>query len=47
MLRGGSEGAYVVYVVLVVVLDDGGLGELTIVGASMLMSGLTRLAELL
>ena len=47
MLRGGSEGAYVVDVVLVVVLDDVGLGELTIVGALILMSGLTRLATLL
>ena len=34
-------------VVLVAVLDDGGLGELTIVGALILMSGLTRLATLL
>ena len=33
-------------VVLVSVLDDGGLGELTIVGALILMSGLTRLATL-
>ena len=47
MLRGGSEGAYVVNVVLVAVLDDGGLGELTIVGALILMSGLTRLETLL
>ena len=34
-------------VVLVAVLEDGGLGELTIVGALILMSGLTRLATLL
>ena len=33
-----------VNVVLVAVLDDGGLGELTIVGALVLMSGLMRLA---
>ena len=36
-----------VNVVLVAVLEDGGLGELTIVGALILMSGLTRLATLL
>ena len=47
MLRGGSEGAYVVDVVLVAVLDDGGLGELTIVGAFILLSRLARLATLL
>ena len=47
MLRGGSEGAYMVDVVLLAVLDDGSLGELTIVGALILMSGLTRLATLL
>ena len=46
MLRGSSEGAYVVYVVLLTFLDDGGLGELTIVGALILMSGLTHLATL-
>ena len=40
MLRGSGEIAYVVDVVLVAVLDDGGLGELTIAGA--LMSGLVR-----
>ena len=34
-------------VVLVAVLEDGGLGELMIVGALILMSGLTRLATLL
>ena len=34
-------------VVLVAVLEDGSLGELTIVGALILMSGLTRLATLL
>ena len=32
--------------VLVAVLEDGGLGELTIVGALILMSGLMRLATL-
>ena len=32
--------------VLVAVLEDGGLGELTIVGALILMSGFTRLATL-
>ena len=32
---------------LVAVLEDGGLGELTIVGAPILMSGLTCLATLL
>ena len=47
MLRGCSESAWVVDVVLVAVLDDGSLGELTIVGALILMSGLTRLATLL
>ena len=31
-------------VVLVAVLEDGSLGELTIVGALILISGLTRLA---
>ena len=30
---------------LVAVLDDGGLGKLTIVGALILMSGLKRLAK--
>ena len=34
-------------VVLVAVLDDGGFGKLTIVGALILMSALTRLATLL
>ena len=34
-------------VVLVAVLEDGGLGELTIVGALILMGGLTCLATLL
>ena len=33
--------------VLVAVLDDGGLGELTIVGALILLSGLVGLATLL
>ena len=33
--------------VLVAVLEDGGLGEFMIVGALILMSGLTRLATLL
>ena len=33
MLRGGREGTYVVDVVLLAVLEDGSLGELTIVGA--------------
>ena len=47
MLRGGSEGAKVVDVVLVAVLDDGGLVELAIIGVLILMSGLTRLATLL
>ena len=47
MLRGGSEGAYVVNVVPVAVLDDGGLGELTILGALILLSGLARLVTLL
>ena len=32
---------------LVAVLEDGGLGELTIVGALILMSGLTCLVKLL
>ena len=36
-----------VNVVLVAVLEDGGLGELAIVGALILMSGLTRLVTLL
>ena len=47
MLRGGKEGAYMVDVVLVAILDDGGLGELTIVVALILMSGLTHSATLL
>ena len=47
MLRGGSEGAYMVNVVLLAVLEDGGLGELKIVGALISMSGLTGLATLL
>ena len=47
MLRGGIEGAYVIDVVLVAVLDDGGLGKLKIVGALILISGLTRLETLL
>ena len=47
MLRGGSEGEYVVDVVLIAVLDEGGLGDLTIFRALILMSGLTRLATLL
>ena len=34
-------------VVLVAVLEDGDLGKLTIVGALILISGLTRLATLL
>ena len=34
-------------VVMIVVLEDGGLGELTIVGALILMSGLTRLVTFL
>ena len=34
-------------VVLVAVLEEGGLGELTIFGALILMGGLTRLATLL
>ena len=34
-------------VVLVAVLEDDGLGKLTIVGALILMSGLTRLTTLL
>ena len=38
--QGHTEG-------VVVVLDDGGLGELTIVGALILFSGLARLATLL
>ena len=46
-LRGSGEIAEVVDVVLVAVLDDGGLGELTIIGALILISGLTRLAKLL
>ena len=46
MLRGGSEGTYVVDVVLLAVLEDGGFGELTIVGALILMSFLTCLATL-
>ena len=46
MLRGGREGACVVDVVLIAVLEDGSLGELTIVGALILMSGLTHLATL-
>ena len=33
MLRGGSEVAKVVDVVMVAVLDYGGLGELTVFGA--------------
>ena len=33
--------------VLVAVLDDGGLGELTVVGALMLMGGLARLVTVL
>ena len=47
MLRGGSEGTYVVDVVLLALLEDGGLGELTIVRDLILMSVLTRLATLL
>ena len=47
MLRGGSEGAHVVDVVLVAVLDDGSLGELTIFGGFILISGLTLLVTLL
>ena len=45
-MKGGSKGAYVVGVVLLAVLDDGGLGELMIVGALILMTSLTRLATL-
>ena len=45
MLRGSGEIAYVVYMVLVAVLYDGVLGELTIVGE--LMSGLARLMTVL
>ena len=33
--------------VLVAILDDGGLGKLTIVGALILMSGLARLVMVL
>ena len=47
MLRGSGEVACVVDEVLVAVLDDSGLGKLTIVGALILMSGLARLATLL
>ena len=47
MLKGGSKGAQVVNMVLVAVLEEGGLGELTIVGALIFMSGLTLLATLL
>ena len=47
MLRGSGKVAYVVDVVLAAVLDDGGLGELAIVGALILMSSLARLATLL
>ena len=47
MLRGGSKGAYVVDVVLVAVLGDGGLGQLEIVGAPILMSDLARLVTVL
>ena len=44
-MRGSVNIAYVVDVVLAAVLDDGGLGELTIVGA--LRSGLARLMTVL
>ena len=47
MLRGGSEVAYVVDVVLVAVFYDRDLGELTIVGSLILMSSLARLMTLL
>ena len=47
MLRGSGKIAQVVNVVLVAVLDDGGLGELTIVGLLMLMIGLARLMTVL
>ena len=47
MLRVSREVAQLVDVVLVAVLDDGGLGEFTIVGTLILMSGLTRLVTLL
>ena len=47
MLRGGSKGAYVVDVVLVEVLDDGGLVQLMIVGALILMNSLMRFTTFL
>ena len=47
MLRGSGEVEYVVNVVLVAVLDDGGWGELKIVGSLILMSSLARMVTVL